>query len=454
MKTLNLSLLILIISSILGSCSSAVSRREEYISAYHMGEMGSATQSITNLIDNEISPKKPYDSKNGGWLLLDRATIHFVGGDLPSAIEDYRQAIDILDFNSQSCMEEIVGQTLFQDDWEAYAGEDYEQVLARVYLALALLHEGDESNAYAILKQAETLQQNKIGKYQKTPGLEDYQLIENAIGKYLFATLLEKRGDLSNALILYRQAQQLTSHHQLYEDLNRIEKNNFKVSDKATLLILCHNGNVPYKISATSSASVASALALEFALGTQNIDPAWSSLTGIPVPCFTYRPDSIPLPTFATLEGHRKELLPFYEVGATALYQLKQKIPVIVARGVARFLLRRGAVAYANDRCGDAGALIDFAMFLANLSTKADTRSWSTLPDVIDLARYDVSAGEHLLSIKVNPVGMQPREYKYCLHLKKGDFCIINVFNIQPGFTSVQVPFRFLKTKKLEITYE
>lgn len=130
-----------------------------------------------------------------------------------------------------------------------------------------------------------------------------------------------------------------------------------------------------------------------------------------------------------------------YNVTAVEAEQLEQRIPLIVARGVARLALRRGTVAYLNDKDPSLGTLADFGMLVANACTQADTRSWRTLPASIDIARYEIPAGEHTLHIQIE-WGVFPsyiEEFKLKLH--PGAFCLINIFNLHPGCARVQIPF-------------
>ncbi len=448
-----------LLGSLLGSlawggmgCSSAVNQRDAYITAYHTGDIVRAESALSAIIREEIPPAKADSTSNdAAWLLLDRGTARFASGEVVLAIDDYRRAIDLMDFYSQDCAAETVGKLLLQDDLGAYAGEDFEQVLARVYLALALLHTGDMGNAYALLRQAEEWQQQKREEYRNSPVKRCYALVENAVAKYLFAVLLEKQGDASNAAILYGDTAALVDNAQLKREIGVCDAQILSPSGTAslnnrscaTILVLCHNGNAPHKVSVLSDASVASTVALEIFLGMQDIDPAWSSLAGIQAPALRYWNNSQPLSTIASLDGIQKPLLPLYCVGETAAAQLDQQMPLIVARGVARYLLRRGAVACANDQDPQMGALVDFAMFVANLHTKADTRSWTTLPETIDVARYDTCEGKHRLTIQA--AYMSPMAYE--LQLSQGDLCVVSVFNIHPGVTTVQIPKRFLITK-------
>ena len=427
-----ISALLVLTSLLLAGCSSAVRSRGEYIAAYHHGNLEQADVTLTRTIQEEMPSGNYRESNDATWLLLDRATTRFAMGDVADAVEDYHEAIEALDYYNQDTPRESLGKVLVQDEIGAYQAADYEQVLARVYFALALLHQGDTSNAYAILRQAEEFQQRRRELYAQTSFTKNYQLVDNAVGKYLFATLLEKRGDFSNASILYRQACGMTG-------INLISDNNHE----ATVLILCHNGNAPYKISGRSDASVASAVALEIILSTSCLPPAWSSLGGVPTPALRQWFMSNPIPTFACLDEQQKPLMPWYNVTATAYEQLDQEMPVIVARAVARYIIRRSIVGYAQKQNPDLGAIVDFGMLVANLSTKADTRTWLTLPYLIDMNRFDVAAGQHHLTIQVGPYGFEQLQH-FTLNLKPDDLCVINIFNIHPGITTIQIPQRFL----------
>lgn len=438
---IHLLLFFAVLLSLMTSCSTAIlAQRGPYLRAYHEGALCQAEQKVNALAYQTQVEESDQYSKEASWVLLDRATLRFAMGKTAEAICDYKQALEALDYYDQTLPSEQYAQILLQDETAAYQADDFEQVLARVYFAFALLHKGDENNAYALLRQAEEYQQEKRQFYSKVPFTRHYRLADNGLSKYLFALLLERKGDLSNAALLYQQASQLLPSSctaTCHPSPSR---------QQATILVMCHNGNAPYKISATSPASIASACALEFLLATQRIDPAWSSLTGIPVPALQQWPGSSPLPTYAQVDEVLCPLLPFYHVHQVAAEQLKQKMPVIVARGVARFLMRRCAIGYLDRKDPQLGMLADLTMFVINEQTRADTRSWTTLPAVIDAARFDVEPGCHHLTLQVNE-GIYPDLRSYDLNLKPRDLCIIHIFNIHPGIRQILIPSRYLVTQ-------
>lgn len=422
------------------SCATTavLSQRGPYLRSYHEGRFNEAEATLNALVKNEIPEKEYCKSKEASWILLDRATTRFAAGSLDGAIQDYAMAIESLDYYNQDLAAEKVGQLMLQDETGAYQAADFEQILARVYFALALLHDGDESNAYAVLRQAEEYQQDKQAAYSTLPFTRQYRIANNGLSKYLFALLLEKRGDRANASILFKQAAQLIPCPESM-DQEPSHPNNAKI------VVICHNGNAPYKISTTCPASVASVAALEVLLAEYHNTPALSTLTGIPVPALRLWPYSQPRLTFAFVDDVQKSLVPFYRVDQAAQEELYQKLPVIAARGVARLAIRRCAVGYMGRKDPGLGLLADLTMCVVNYNTRADTRSWTTLPAVIDVAHFNVQPGMHTLDILAYDYVPSPLPQRFQLQLKPNDLCIVHVFNIHPGITRILIPNRFIK---------
>lgn len=417
----------LAIVALLSCCSSITYQQDHYLTAFQHGDFEQANLTLDHTFQKEMPATNYRTSKEAVWLFLDRATTHFASGCIDEAIINYDKAIDALDYYNQKYTHESIQALLIRDDCEAYHGEDYEQLLARLYFAFALIHKGDTSNAYAMLRQAEEFQQARQRIYGSHRLTKDYVVPENAFCKFLFALLLEKRGDVSNASILYRQI-----------DIPFEEA----LKEKATVLVVCHNGNVPYKVSVPSTASIASAFAIEMILAAHHVQPAMSSMPGIQIPMLVQDDTAMPVPFSACLDGCHSPLNTLYDVAAAAQRELDQKMPLIAARAVARAVIRRGSVAYAQKQDPCLGMIFDIAMTVANLQTKADTRSWGSLPNRLDAARFDVDAGCHSLNIQSPCSGTLPQAYK--LNLKSNDLCVIHIFYLHPGVSTILIPKRFL----------
>lgn len=420
---------------LVGCGRSILSERGGYLRAYHEGRFNEANQQLNQLVKSEMSSGQYTQSKEATWLLLDRATTRFASGDVEGAIQDYAVSMESLDYYGQNLPAEQLAQVLLEDETAAYQAADFEQVLARIYFALALLHQGDESNAYALLRSAEEFQQEREYQYQRVSFTRDYRIFDNGLGKYLLALLSERKGDCANAQLLYHQATELAlAPISIPSDSRGL----------ATVVIICHNGNSPFKISETCSGSVASALALEILLGVNRVNPAFSTLTGIPVPALRRWPCSEPVRTVVTLDCEEDTCKPLFSVEYAAQEELNQKMGVIAAKGAARLILRRGTVAYLGKQDPLLGFAADLTCMAINSQTRADTRSWTTLPAVLDLARFDVSAGTHQMTIQVRDCFGRFQTVQTDLKLPVNGLCIVNIFNIHPGNTEVLIPKRFL----------
>jgi hypothetical protein len=160
---------------------------------------------------------------------------------------------------------------------------------------------------------------------------------------------------------------------------------------KGNVLLVHHRGIAPYKKSEIAPVSIVSAVLLETILAVENVRPALSSLTGVPVPALC------PIrPAASAIEIDHRRLQPtlHYDVAMAAESALDEEMTTIATRAAARMLIRRGAVAATKEPYQP---LMDIAMLISNAATRADTRSWSMLPSCIDLYHFDLEPGRHQL---------------------------------------------------------
>ena len=412
-------------------CSQAIHSQKYYLDYYHAGQLKEASTLVDEVIECQIPHTNYFLSKDAVWLLLDRATIAFAEGNLPQALLCYQKALEAIDFYSQKSSLENLEQILLQDDCKAYSGQDYEQILARVYFALALLQNNDYSNAYAILRQAEEVQQFKNEIRRNTPLCSEFSYLSNPVAKYLLALISEKKGDYSNAKILYRECQELLNNSSIDKEFF-----NPSLASQGTLIFIGHNGNTPYKVTTTADGSLASAAALETFLACHQIDPACSTFTGIPIPLLLQKTTSLPTPLFARIQDKTFNLEPFYDIRNVAYQENQQQIPFIIGRGIARMVLRRSTVLCAQEQDPCFGAFADMAMLIMNTNTPADLRTWGTLPSRIDLCRLNLAPGIYSLEL-ISPRLIPPMNNHWTIEIKANQFYTINIFNIHPNVATI-----------------
>jgi len=282
-------------------------------------------------------------SKDAPLLLLSRAMVYFQAGEMTKALLDFSKASDAIDYYSRTLAHEFAGQTLVQDDVGPYIPSPFEIELSRIYEALAFLHQGDESNAAATLLYLEN---------------HNYR---NPLATYLLAALFDRRGDHSNARVLQTRLN-IPSNH-------------------GNVILVYHLGKVPVKKSEVAPTSVVSGALLESILAAYKVEPALSTLSGVPVP---------------VLEDFKAIYLPYkpvlrYDIAQAAHEHLDKEMPFIATRAAARLLIRRAAVASVKK---EAHELMDIGMLIANAVTKADTRSWNMLPAAIELHHLSLPPGQ------------------------------------------------------------
>lgn len=424
---------LLLVAALCSGCGSSSRAQDQYVVSYHDGDLHRAETCLSTYIKRRIPKGDITRGPDSPWLLLDRAMVRWVKGHEEGAIEDFQLALDALNYYDQRSDPEEIAKATIGETASAYQAPPFEQVMARTYFALALLQSGDQQNAHALLRQAEEWQQQRS---KELPDSDVQQLVQNPLTKLLFAAFVEKRGDKTNAEILRTQASELLKKHGLADSIKESSP------ATATVIVLCHNGNIPCKVSETCPDSHLTSLAVEAALVAQGIDPALSSTVGFEVPVLRHREGGYARRTAAQLGDETQVLQPCYDLDRIARLQLEEEMPQLVAKGVARQVMRRGAVAAVQHADEDWGALADLAMLAWNLNTHADTRSWATLPAQVDMARFDVLPGSYPFRLAVDDPS-PTRSYQ--LQLEAGSLCVINVFNIHPGYTVVQIPNTYIQ---------
>jgi hypothetical protein len=374
--------------------------------------------------------------------LLDRGMVLRMKRDYAAsnaALEAAKQEMERLYAASVS---ENALSIVINDATVSYSGDDYEQVLVHLYMALNYLELGqpDEARVEALqvdIKLRELAEKFAAGKFT-----------EDALSRYLAGMIYEDAGEWSDAMISYRKAYEAYQKYQehyhtvlpdmLKHDLVRLAQ---KLGLKDELRQYRQEFNLPAekKESATSAAPVGE-LVFILSNGLAPIKRERISSTWVPIPqedkknvvaIRTGKPaqpqpaqTSPPPPIQVTIA------LPYYEsrparvamarlrtgdtTAATQLMEdidgiarasLDARMPAITARTIAR-AIAKGAIQHAVDKSGnkqdDAGAKLIGSLLVrvaAVVTEHADTRSWLTLPANIQLARLPLPPGLHDIEI-------------------------------------------------------
>ncbi len=325
---------------------------------------------------------------------------------------------------------ENVAAIVSNDNATRYSVPSYEQSMLHSYQALNYLYQQDLSGALVEVRRANLVQenalkanQNNIYKSQENLAQQGvsmkslsgrYPSMDNTIGQvkngfqnaytfYLSALLYEAAGESNSAYIDYKKALEIyPDNHFLQQDTTRLatklnmtddlasfgykQKTPIVTSDMGQLVIMIEHGIVASKQD----------FSLNLPIFTSHNDMRFYSFS---LPTYQNNLQHYS-PVTLTYQGKSFNSEEIVRLQSLASKQLKDQLPVIITRQVARVIAKEEIRKQMSKQGGDVGNIL---ASLYNITTeKADTRSWSTLPDSIHILRINLASGEHQLQLNVN----------------------------------------------------
>ncbi|HHJ34794.1 MAG TPA: hypothetical protein ENJ87_03420 [Gammaproteobacteria bacterium] len=338
---------------------------------------------------------------------LDKGMLRRINGDYSGSnqiLEVAKQKIEEL--YGFSVTENLASVTI-NETLRGYEGDRYEQLLLHAYKAMNYIQLGQMDDARVEMLQADV----KMMEWGDEPE-------EDAFVRYLEGIIYESLGEYDDALISYRKAytvykekggsQYPVTPQSLKQDMLRLlarqgswsefksYKKEFNMTDfKATkaskkfgdLVVILNNGLAPIRsesIIPIFAAEVEDNLRVAFPVYKQPRKPVYGARVSV--------------------DGELYGMETVEDVDALARYSLEQAMPGIMVRATARAVVKYKTQHSAEDKNPIAGFLIT----VTNLVTeRADTRSWTTLPEEIELSRVSLPVGEHDIHIQMtNSVGL------------------------------------------------
>lgn len=381
-------------------CSSYADRLRDVRTEFHSGNLVAAEQ----FVDKELPKKRR--AKEADVLKLERAMIELSGGKPATAERTLREVRDHFDFLEQKDLAEGAASYLTDDTHRAYAGEDYEKVLIRAFLALSnLMHDGGDANAYAL--QVNDKQRQIIeaagNDADKNPKLGYKQV---ALGAYVSGMLREAtHRDYDDA----KRSIQLVANWEpefasAKQDLERVTNGRHSAPGNGVLYVFTLVGRGPYKEERYEQPTQAAMLIVDHilsAIGKHSVTPTFAPVK-VPV---VVRPPNLVQSVSVTIDGKPVGLTEtITDVGELATQQYAAIFPHVLARTVVRRSIKKGSL-YAAKEFGQVenplGELAIDAVGVAWEATEnADTRCWGLLPNKIQVRRIELPAGTHQLSLQ------------------------------------------------------
>lgn len=348
---------------------------------------------------------------------MDLAMVQLLDGRPAEAEQTLRGVRDNLDAYEQADAVESGLSMLTDDQRLAYAGENYERVLARVFLALAnLLHDGQDAEAYSLqinAKQAELLQQ--VEDEEKEQAAVAYAPL--AIAPYLRGVIREATfANYDDASRAYHQVVSWQPGFQAgAEDLARAQSGVHSRPGHGVLYVFALVNRGPSKQETLEIPSTAALLIADRILSATSRYDVTPTLAPIKVPRVFVPPREVDALTVVVDNQTRGRTETICDVAELALRQEEIELPKAVARAVVRRAVKKAAI-YATKNVVEASEpWADLALSAVGVAWEAteaaDTRCWGLLPREIQVVRVELPAGRHdvqllpLLTSRVSVAG-------------------------------------------------
>ena len=321
---------------------------------------------------------------------------------------------------------------IVNDATVSYAGDDYEQVLVHLYMALNYLELGQPDEARVEALQVD-IKLREIGER-----IPESKFTEDALSRYLTGMIYEELADWSDAMIAYRKAYEAYKKYQanyglampemLKHDLLRLAqrqglkdeaaqymkefsiepqpKVKQKPEQEGELVFILSNGLAPIKREKSVGMwAPPPAVVVDISKQKTPVTPALPVLVNIALPYYESRHNNVSSAR-VSVAGKLASSQLMEDIDAIARASLDSRMPAITARSIAR-AVAKGVIQQSVDRAGnnrdDGAALLgSFLVRVAAAATeRADTRSWLTLPANIQMARLSLPPGSYDVSVEL-----------------------------------------------------
>ena len=336
--------------------------------------------------------------------LLNKGMLLRMNGDYAASNQAFEEAKRLTSELSAVSLREQSESFIINDATRSYVGEEYEQVLVHIYEALNYLNMGQLDDARVEAVQVDLELQAYHERFSKAGYTAD------AFARYLNGMIYEDLGETSDAMIAYRKAYEayqgyqkkygvavppllkhdllrLTQEMGLDDELQRYQQA-FGLDAKAVqrdpddgeVVFILSDGLVPIKRQTSILVP----------------NPRTNRWIRISLPRYQYRTSGAAYARVSA-DGQQADTSVMENVAAIAIQNLQEKMPAITARAIARAVVKDKLAAEAG-RNGD--PLLGLMVNIAGIATEvADTRSWLTLPDNIQMTRLSLAPGTYTVKV-------------------------------------------------------
>lgn len=367
------------------------------------------------------------NNKDSVLFLLNKAMLQRMARDYEASNASFEAAKALISQLSAISVSEQGEALTVNDMMRSYTGDYYEQVLIHVFEALnyLALHQPDQARVEALQLDVKLKQHGDNSNY------------EDGFARYLTGIIYEDLGEWDDAMISYRQAYDAYRRYPRELDMpvpQQLKSDLIRLADKVGLTDEASRYRKEFNIESVKQIPGAdgelifilnSGLApLKRSIETRAITDSGQLVT-VSMPVYE---DRRPTVTSAriSIDNETTSTDLVENVDTLAIDALQKQKPVILARAIARAVVKTKASKEAERRDNALGLVLNITNAITD---RADTRSWSTLPNRIYLARRPLPAGHHRIEVNLmdrlgNPVAK--KSYDLDITAGKKDFIDLN----------------------------
>jgi hypothetical protein len=305
-----------------------------------------------------------------------------------------------------------------------YGGQPYEQLSVYVYKALNYLLLGKPEEARVEVLQADV----RMREWESAGELRGFEA--SALMRYISGLVFEMSREWDDALIAYRKAYDVYTRTgnavpaQLQKDLLRLSSFRGRKDELAQYVREFPGRDWDSMKSLKSRAELVvfvhqGAVSMMQEHMVFNYSPELKHQIQIALPYYPPATDYRPIMN-VQIDGTMHQAQTLQDIDALARKDLESRMAGLELRAIARMVLKKKISKEAAKEDGFAGFIANVAGIVTE---RADTRSWISLPQSVQLLRVPLAPGEHAVSAN----GLQPPRV---LTLKVGDIAVVSIHEL------------------------
>ena len=401
------TLLFLAVLCLVTGCASFGERTIRIRNEFASGDLEKADAEV-----NKALKKKKSDAD---LLKLNRAVIALSSGKPKEAemlLREVRDRFDQHDREQEKRVTQKALSMLTDDNTVAYAGEDYEKVLIRVFLALSnLMYDGTDAPAYALQvghKQNEIIKKGAVQDPRDpqkllNPKAKSYRQV--AIGQYLIGAMQEETFRNHDDVIKSYEAVNAwePDFTQGRQDLDRARRGVHAQPGNGVVYVFALVGSGPYKEQRNCEVLQEAQIWTTLFITLMSNRPTLPDFAPVMIPCIVRPRETVSALSVSISGQWNAQTETLTDIGRMAEEQFEAIQPQIIGRAVARRALKKG-ILYGTKEAVNPDPWVSLAMDVGGMIWEsletADTRCWNLLPAEIQVTRLEVPAGEHRLTLQ------------------------------------------------------